>query len=73
MAEVFGMDIEALPPDYYPTGVILMIRGIDTSDGRPFMAIRSSSGVAMHEVLGMSWVMYEDAKRQVREGLEEGC
>lgn len=69
MAEIFGIDVAELPESYIPTGAIVLIRGIDSEDGLPFMATRVSQGIGMPEVVGMAWTFHEDTKMQLMDGM----
>lgn len=71
MAEIYGVDVADLPDEYYATGVVMMVRGVDIEDGAPFMAIRSSEGIPLHEIVGLAWTLYDDAQNQTRRALAE--
>lgn len=49
----------------------MMIRGVDMADGEAFMTVRVSEGMPLHEVVGLTWTLHEDAKRQTRDCFNE--
>lgn len=71
MTEVFGLDVADLPEDFYPTGLVMIVRGVDMSDGTGFTATRITHSITPAEVIGLSWTLHEDSKMQMREWLSE--
>lgn len=65
MAEVFGHDVGTVPDNFYPTGVVVIVRGVCTDDMSPAICMRRSEAVPAWEIVGMAYALNAEATAAV--------
>lgn len=65
MAEIYGHEIGELPEDFYPTGVVVIVRGVSVDDLSPALMMRRSEGLPAWEIVGMAYALNAEATAAV--------
>ncbi len=65
MAEIFGHEVGELPDNFYPTGVVVVVRGITTEDMAPGVAMRRSENLPAWEIIGLAYCLDNESKAAV--------